>query len=67
MKTYTEELAAARTTLISRFLVAADGNVSAAARAAGLNRTHFHYLMRNAGIVPTNVRHGNAAWQELAA
>jgi DNA-binding NtrC family response regulator len=67
MKTYAQELREWQTKYIKAALKAADGSVVKAARATGINRTHFYKMMRKLGIeaVERGCNKGNAAWQSL--
>jgi DNA-binding NtrC family response regulator len=46
-------------------LVKHDGNVTHAAREAGVNRTALHNKLKSLGFEAKPVSRGNAAWREL--
>ncbi len=58
-----------RKALLERYLKDAGGNVTQAAKRAGLNRPFFYQLMAAAGIEPANRgkrgNRGNAEWRAL--
>jgi transcriptional regulator of acetoin/glycerol metabolism len=63
--TLAEEMRRLRQAVLERRLEEAGGNISKAARAAGINRTHFYAVMRRTGIKRPAPVHGNEQWRGL--
>jgi DNA-binding phage protein len=70
MQSYHAAMCEARNKYLRRLLERMQ-SVTRAAEVAGLNRTHFYRVLRQAGIEPPRygnrfVRRGNDAWRSLA-
>lgn len=63
--TYKEHMRAMRAAYLREVLAETGGNVTAAAKRAGLSRTYFYHLLGTAKITVEAPRRGNAAWQAL--
>lgn len=59
--TYRAEMLLLSREVLKQRLAEAGGNVSKAARDAGLNRTHFYQMLQRGCIARAPVRHGNWA------
>lgn len=64
--TLTEHMQAAERDYVRAALINADWNISAAAKAAGVNRTHMYRLMaRNSIFLPRFRRHVAATLEQI--